>query len=329
MSKVDLMAKGTQTLAKIKFNAIKHSPVILLGVGLVGGVTAAVLACKETTKAHEIKEKKDATLQEIKEVRAMTDEEEYSTTEYRKDVTKAYGLAVVNYAKLYAPSVILGTVSIASILSSYGIMRKRNIALAGSLAASLEEFRKYRERVIEKYDENVDNELRYGVKTVTQEEKITDEKGKIKTSKKEFEVVDKENIRGPYSVVFDDGNVNWEPAWDRDENWDRPAKYVSDMERFFNDQLQSRGYLFWSECLEQMGFADQIVEKHHTDGWTYVKGVHEPYVDLGVFKTNITKNRDFINGYEKAVILNPNVEGYILDKFVKARDKNKIESTAL
>lgn len=326
MNKVDLMAKGTRALAQIKFNAIKHSPVILLGAGLIGGVTAAVLACKETTKAHEIKEKKDATLLEIKEVRATVGEDEYSTTEYRKDVTKAYGLAAGQYVKLYAPSVILGTVSVASILCSYGIMRKRNLALAGSLAASLEEFRKYRERVIEKFDENVDNELRYGVKTVVQEEKITDEKGKIKTSKKEFDVVDKDNITGPYSVIFDDGNVNWEASWDRDENWDRPATWLADMQRFFQNQLESRGYLFWSECLKDMGFKE--TKKSRTDGWTWIKNVHEPVVDLGVFKTNIAKNEDFINGYEKAVILNPNCDGYIFDKFEDANTENILQHSS-
>ena len=66
--------------------------------------------------------------------------------------------------KLYIPAVALGTLSIASILASNNILRKRNVALAAAYATVDKTFKEYRNRVIERFGDQDDKELRYNIK---------------------------------------------------------------------------------------------------------------------------------------------------------------------
>ena len=51
MKKLDNIKESlVQTYHKVEFKAMKHSPEILAGVGVVGVVASTVLACKATTK---------------------------------------------------------------------------------------------------------------------------------------------------------------------------------------------------------------------------------------------------------------------------------------
>ena len=70
----------------------------------------------------------------------------------------------MKFAKLYGPSVILGALSITSILASNNILRKRNVALSAAYAAIDKGFKEYRSRVIERFGEEVDRELKYNLK---------------------------------------------------------------------------------------------------------------------------------------------------------------------
>lgn len=54
MKKEEMMLKATQMLAKGKFKLKKAIPTIMIVGAAIGGVTAAVLACKATLKAEEI-----------------------------------------------------------------------------------------------------------------------------------------------------------------------------------------------------------------------------------------------------------------------------------
>ena len=51
MKKEEMMLKATQMLAKGKFKLKKDCPTIMIVGAAIGGVTAAVLACKATLKA--------------------------------------------------------------------------------------------------------------------------------------------------------------------------------------------------------------------------------------------------------------------------------------
>ena len=141
----------------------KYSPEILMGLGIVGTVASTVLACKATTKVGKIIENKK---EQVEQVHTCLEDSKTDTTidyteeDSKKDLTIIYSQTGLAIAKLYAPSVILGVLSLGTIITSHNIMRKRNVALAAAYAAVDTGFKKYRKNVVERFGENVDKELR-------------------------------------------------------------------------------------------------------------------------------------------------------------------------
>lgn len=181
----EIMTSAKRTFSKVGFGLQKKSPEILVGIGIVGAVASAVLACKATTKAGAIVEESKNSLADIREANengVTKAGESYSAEDRRKDLAIAYVQTGVKFAKLYAPAVMLGAVSIASILASHNIMKKRNVALAAAYAAVDKSFKDYRDRVIERFGEQVEKELRYNIKAQEIEETVTDDKGKERRS---------------------------------------------------------------------------------------------------------------------------------------------------
>lgn len=211
----EIMTSAKRTFSKVGFGLQKKSPEILVGVGIVGAVASAVLACKATTKAGAIVEESKNSLADIREANengVTKAGESYSAEDRRKDLAIAYVQTGVKFAKLYAPAVMLGAVSIASILASHNIMKKRNVALAAAYAAVDKSFKDYRDRVIERFGEQVEKELRYNIKAQEIEETVTDDKGKEKKVKQNVNVADENwdgSDYGPYAKVFDDTHSDW------------------------------------------------------------------------------------------------------------------------
>ena len=146
---------------KLGFKLQKHSPEILLAAGVVGTVVSAVMACKATTKLSSVLEPAKEELGKIHEAaeagyisRPDPDESESEKIEYteedsQKDLVIVCIQTGVKIVKLYAPAVTLGMFSIATILASNDILRKRNVALTAAYATVSEGFKEYRSRVAE------------------------------------------------------------------------------------------------------------------------------------------------------------------------------------
>lgn len=289
---------------KIQFRIKKHSPEILLFTGVAGVAVSAVMACKATTKAGKIMEETNKNLETIKKCKEENEEEVYSEADYRKDITITYSQTVINFAKLYAPSVILGITSLSCIMASHGIMRKRNVALTAAYATINKGFSDYRKRVIEKFGDKVDKEMRYGVVSKEVEETIVDEKGKEKKVKKTIDVVET-NDHSPYAKFFDAASREWNK--DPEVN----LMFLRAQEKYANDLLRANGYLFLNDVYDMLDIPrtkeGQIV------GWVYDPDsvISDSYVDFGIYEINRTER--FVNGYEPVVLLDFNVDGNVLD----------------
>ena len=301
-------AKMNKVVGKAKFGVKKHSPEILIVAGVAGIVTSAVMACKATTKLSAIMEPVKKDIAAIKEViehpEKLPEGTEYTKKDSQKDKTIVYARAGVQFAKLYAPSVILGTLSIACVISSNNILRKRNAALAAAYTAVDKSFKNYRKNVVDRFGEELDKELKYNIKAKEVEETTTDENGKEKKVKKTINVADP-NGYSPYAKFFDDGCSNWQK--DAEHNlW-----YLKQQQNYANDKLRSQGYLFLNDVYDMLGIprtsAGQIV------GWLYdeknPKG--DNFVDFGIYDASKEVNRDFVNGYERTILLDFNVDGPI------------------
>lgn len=299
---------------KAIFGVKKHSPEILIVSGVIGVVATVVLACRATTKASEIVKQTKEDLETVKNsVGDETLKEEYTEEDSKKDTIIILTQSGIKLLKVYGPAIGLGLVSIVSILASHNILRKRNVALSAAYAVVDSSFKKYRDRVIERFGEKVDKELRYNVKHETLSERVVDpETGKNKIVKKEVDYIDADGFEfSEYARVFDETCPQW--GKDAEDN----LYFLKLQEQYCTQKLRSRGYLFLNEVYDAIGIpptkAGQIV------GWIYdpENGEGDSFVDFGIYNINRKANREFINGYERCILLDFNVQGNILDKFNK------------
>lgn len=302
-NKTEILKSVNGVTSKAVMKPKKHSPEILVVAGIAGTVVSAVLACKATTKVAEILDETKGTLDTIHEgmETGAINGQEYTNEDGKKDTVVVYAQTGMKLAKLYGPAIILGTLSVTSILASNNILRKRNVALGAAYAAIDKSFKEYRGRVIERFGEQVDTELKYGIKAKKFEEiEVDPETGKEKKVKKTVMVADP-NLQSDYAVYFDSKSRNYET------NPDYNRMFLKAQQAFANDKLQTRGHLFLNEVLDDLDLprtpAGQIV------GWT--KDGPDGYVNFRIVEVE----RETEDGrHEPALLLDFNVEGNIWEK---------------
>lgn len=310
MKKNEIMKSVGLTFNKIGFQIQKKSPELLVAAGIAGVIVSAVMACKATIKASEVAEEAKETIDEIHEIeeKGITRAgNPYSIEDTKKDLTTTYLQTGVKYAKLYAPSVILGAASITCIVASHRVLKKRNIALAAAYTTLDKSFKEYRDRVMERFGEQVEKEIRYNIKAKEIKKTVVDETGKKEKVK---EVVDVPAVDGwdpsqysPYARRFDETHPNWT------KNPEMNQFYLKARQAQANDMLKARGHLFLNEVYDMMGFprtkAGAVV------GWLYDPkrpDLGDSYVDFGMYE--IQEGEDF-ESYAKSYILDFNVVGDI------------------
>ena len=300
MKKLDIK----QTFNRFKFKTIKYSPEILVYAGAAGVIISGVMACKATLKLTTILEESRVTLNKITEVE-NDDSISYTNEEARKDKVIVYASTALDIAKIYAPSVILGGVSIAAMVQSHNILNKRNAALAAAFTTASESFSKYRKAVIDRYGERADFEMKHGIRTEKIEVEETDENGKTKKKKVTVDVMDDYS---EYARFYDDGCNGWE----KDPDYNK--MFLKAQQQYANDKLVAQGYLFLNDVYDMLGIprskAGQVV------GWVYNPDNQEGdnYIDFGIFDVSKENSRDFVNGYESTILLDFNVDGNIWQK---------------
>lgn len=303
----ELMNNLTRSFHRVGFKLKKHSPEILVVAGVVGTVTSAVMACKATTKLSEVLEEGKENIDTIHGyVETEGYSEKYTEEDEKKDLTIVYAQTAVKVAKLYAPAVVLGTLSITAMLASNNILRKRNLALAAAYTAVDKSFKEYRGRVVERFGEELDRELKYNIKAKEVEETVVNEDGTETTVKKTINVANPSEY-SEYAKFFDCGCI----GWDKDPEYN--LLQLKAQQDYANDLLRTKGHLYLNEVYDMLGIprtrAGQVV------GWIYDEKnpIGDNFVDFGIYDGHKPSNRDFVNGYERAILLDFNVDGNILD----------------
>lgn len=275
----------------------KRSPEILTAVGIIGGVTAAVMGAKATLKLEATLDVAKDRVDSVKEIHleVKPDGSKVHTDQERvKDLAYAYTRNVIDIGKLYGPSISIGTASIVCIIGAQGIMQKRNAALVGAYVALEKGFAEYRKRVEDAIGSDAERDIRYGI---TREE-VTNKKGETR----EIVKVDPNGVSG-YARFFDDLNKNWK----RDAEYNR--LFIECQQRWANEELHARGHLFLNEVYDLLGM--ERSKQGALVGWV-VNGNGDGYVDFGMYRGG-EMVREFVNGHEKAILLDFNVDGMIFD----------------
>lgn len=308
-NKTNIMATLTRTFNRTGLKIKKHSPEILMVAGTVGIVTSGVMACKATLKVNDILDETKDTIDKIHEVQEDPDmKDKYTEEDSKKDLAIIYTQTAWKLVKLYGPSVSLGVVSLGCMIGSNRILNKRNVALAAAYKAVDTSFKEYRGRVVERFGKELDRELRYNIKAKEIEEVSVDENGNEVTKKTTVDVMENDpNKYSPYAIVFDDGNDGWDP------DPERTKFFLIQQQNWANERLKARGHLFLNEVYDMLGV--KRTKAGAQVGWVYDEDncTGDNYVDFGIFDIRSSKARDFVNGIEKVIVLDFNVDGYILD----------------
>lgn len=271
----------------------RYSPEILFGAGVVGAVTATVLACRSTLKLGEVldeAEKDKITLENI------PIGEGYSQREYDKNLAALKIRTVARVGKLYMPAVLMGSLSIGALTGSHYIMSSRQAGLMAAYAALDKGFKEYQARVTEELGEERAQQLRYD--TVVHKEKDADGKV-IKTVR-----VDPNGKRSIYARVFDETS----PEWVRNPEYNKLTLHAK--QEYLNNLLHARGHMFLNEVYDQLGVPRSRAGSQV--GWFVGKGGKgDSFIDFGMYNSTNPAVRDFVNGNEGSIWLDFNVDGPI------------------
>lgn len=289
-----LPIKATQFIGRKILVAKKQSPHIFFVAGVISAVASTVLACRATLKLSDTLDDIQKDINDHKKLKELVPPgNEYPMEQYNRDEIYLYVRGGVKLTKLYGPSVILGVAAIGLLTGSHIQLTRRNAALMAAYAALQKAFEEYRERVQAEVGEEKENDLYHNLSTI----EITDENGK----KTEIKVAN-DSKWSVYAKFFDEGSRHWQ----KDPEFNR--FYLQAQQNYANDLLRSRGHVFLNEVYDMLDVertkAGQMV------GWV-LNDEGDNYVSFGIFATD---NSRFVNGVERSILLDFNVDGVIFDK---------------
>lgn len=302
------MKINTKTLRKsfkkAQLTVRKHSPEILMVAGVIGTVAGAVMACKETLELEDVLDECKQEKMDLEEQYAMC--EQYSEDALKKDQVKLTIKQVAKIVKLYAPSVIMEATSIGVIFASNDIMRKRNASMAAAYATLNSMYKRYRQNVIESYGEEVDKDMRFGVK----HEKVTeiDEDGnKVKIDAR---IIDLDNTAlaiSDYSRFFQMGCKGFDASSGRYN-----LLYLKGIQAMFNNKLIADGYVMLNDVYRELGF--DTIPEGWSIGWVYDEAnpIGDNYIDFGLYEAR-NKNQRAVNDWEPVILMDFNVDGNLYE----------------
>lgn len=292
-----------ETAKSIELGLKKAAPDIMFVAGIALSAASIFEFCKKSKKGSAIIDQCKDNLDEIIEDHDLGDS---TDKEYRHDILVETGKTAKELVKVYWVPATMWGVSTALITGSHCILKERNAALTVIATGLGAELRTLHKRIIDRFGEEVDQELKFGTETkeieTTSVDKETGEEIKNKA------IVPVSNGCGGFSLFaryFDDGCAEWKN--DAEYN----LAFLKAREAEANQRLKANGYLYLNEVYDMLGMkrsrAGQKV------GWQKNSPLGDGYVSFGIYNIYRQGNRDFVNGYQPTVLLDFNVDGEILD----------------
>lgn len=287
-----------------KFQAKKHSSEICLVSGIVSGAACVITTGIASTKVNGVLEEHKKKLEEVRAACAVNPE-----LSEGKELTKAYGKTTLKIARLYFVPAVLGATSVCLILKSHNIMKRSNAILAATAAAAETSLDEYRKRVIEKYGEEVDQELSGNVvKKTVQKEVVNPETGE-KTV--ESETITEWQGYSQWARRFGSGCFGWEDP--RSVGRQGNISYVTMQEKALNDiMIYRHGYICVNDVYKQMGYP--LVEEGWDWGVIWDPNGPPKQFNFCLRKKGNKQGAEFLNGESDEVWLDIDNVQYIRNK---------------
>lgn len=149
----------TKVFNGVKIATVKHSPEILMGIGITGMVTTTVMAVRATPKALMLIEAEKRRLN-----RELLEKAKKSGCEECNQITRLEPVDLIKVTwKCYIPAGITCMVSIACLIGASSVNARRNAALATAYTLSESTLRDYQKKVIETIGEKKEQTVRDAV----------------------------------------------------------------------------------------------------------------------------------------------------------------------
>lgn len=281
----------------------KNSPTILVATGVLGLITAGVMASRSSLRYLELRDEHIDKMLAIKDTAEVLEPRgTYTVEDQKSDKLKVYGNTALELVKMYGPSVLLATASVACIFGGHKILNRRNLAVMAAYKAVAKSFEDYRKRVVEEFGIDKDRLLKNGILKTKVDVLSIDDKGKETMSEHYVETTNTENI-SQYARFFDESCLQWSKSPEYN------LTFLKCQQSVCNDLLKARGHVFLNEVYDMLGL--QRSQAGAVVGW--VKGEGDDTIDFGLFDGNRQPVRDFVNGYERSILLDFNVDGIIYD----------------
>jgi hypothetical protein len=263
--------------------ARRHGPVILTGCGVAGFLATNILVARAALKAQE----------PVKDLKLKFQRVPDMTPKERKAIREDIGRDVVAVAKIYAPAVAMGSVSVFCLIASHGMMRSRQAALMAAYTAMQQGYEAYRERVRKELGGDKELEIYRNVRITGDPDDPT----------LPCEIDYDDRLPSLYARFFDKLSPNWEKTPEYN------LLFVHQQQQWANDRLQAYGHIFLNEVYDALGIPrsqfGQIV------GWKLGHPNSDGYITFGIHDIFDDNARAFVNGVEGVILLDFNVDGPI------------------
>ena len=285
----------TRVATKAAMKIRKNSPTIMFASGIVLVVGGTILACKATKHIDEV----------IAETHEELDKVDLHVKPQKIDYAKVYMNCGWKFVKLYGPSVAVEIAGIVCLVGGFGKLNKRYLGTTAAYGALQEAYKKYQNNVKAAVGEEVEKNIRLGLteKNDIPVEETADD-GEVLITPTKGVVVNPALNASPYCVFFDESSKEWT----KNSEYNKMVLFAK--QQVANEMFNAQGHLFLNEVYDMIGVprtqAGAVV------GW--IKGAGDDYVDFGIVNGFSEKARDFVNGYERSILLDFNVDGVIYDK---------------
>lgn len=279
----------------------KRSPEILLATSLTSGALALGLAVKQTLTIQPVLEDWNEWMEDYKAGLEMSEERDESLPPFPEETAQKImvGMAVQTGLKLvkhYSLPLAFAGLSAAATLGMYKVWNARYTAVVAAATGLQETLNKYREKLREQLGEDADKEL---LARTVDEDRETKEDPQTKQPVRQPQKMSK------YARIFDESSTYYK------RNAGDNLSFLIQQQSLANRMLSINGCMFLNEVYDMLGFprtqAGSIV------GWLFDPGKPEQ-IDFGFWDLGDEAKRAFINGWEKSVLLDFNVDGIIFDK---------------
>lgn len=308
----NVVTKVTRFIADKEVSLDGKAPQIIVGVGVACAVAGTVMAVKKTLEVNDILDEAKEEVETVKKQHPEVVSADGTVTKnpaVGKELFKSYVKIGGKLVHHYWLPIALEGMGIILIFKGNGMLQARYVAAVGMYKALDEYHKGYAKRVVERFGEDAEYEIRNGISTKTVEVTETNEKGEEVTKRKKQTTYEDGAIR-PLDILFDEVTCS---NWTKDPEYN--LMFLTNVLKLCNERLDRRGYLFVEEIREMLGYKlDDHATEAHLSGWTKPEGSTNT-VDFGINYENAKNDpalKAFLDGDEPNVLLHLNYDGIII-----------------